>query len=252
MTNQSLTGIGTSPFAFTFYMPFLTARWSNLCLLTYAVPPALLEPRLPPGLSLDVRDGRAFVSLVAFDFLDTRVLGVPWPGYRNFPEINLRFYVRDGAQRGVVFVREFVPQRLVAFLARSIYHEPYLAAPMSSRVSEDDQTISIEHRLTVAGRENRLSVIAAKPAWRPAADSTEHFFKEHEWGFGTGRRGQCVRYQVVHPCWDCYRVESYALDWDWRSVYGDEFAFLDSIRPCSVLAAVGSEVSVFPKRTRDA
>jgi hypothetical protein len=123
---------------------------------------------------------------------------------------------------------------------------------MSSCVREDDRRISIEHRLTFKGRENRLSVIATKPASRPTADSTEHFFKEHEWGFGTGRRGQCLSYQVAHPCWDCFRVESYALEWDWRSVYGEEFAFLGSAEPCSVVAAVGSEVSVFPKRTRDA
>ena len=60
------------------------------------------------------------------------VLGVPWPGYRNFPEINLRFYVRRGDERGVVFVREFVPQRLVAWLARVFYNEPYRAATMST------------------------------------------------------------------------------------------------------------------------
>jgi uncharacterized protein YqjF (DUF2071 family) len=233
-------------------MPFLTARWSNLCLLTYAVPPALLEPRLPPGLSLDLRDGRAFVSLVAFDFLDTRVLGVPWPGYRDFPEINLRFYVRQGDRRGVVFVREFVPQRLVAFLARSIYREPYLAAPMSSRVDEEEGEIRIEHRLTLGGRENRLSVVASKPATRPSPESTEHFFKEHEWGFGTDRGGRCVRYRVGHPCWDCYRMQSYVLDWDWRAVYGEEFAFLASATPCSLVAAVGSAVRVFGKRTSDA
>ena len=97
---------------------FLTAHWNNLFLATYAVPPALLEKRLPPGLSLDMRDGSAFVSLVAFEFLHTRVFGVPWPGYRNFGELNLRFYLRQGEQRGVAFIREFVPQRLVAWMAR--------------------------------------------------------------------------------------------------------------------------------------
>jgi hypothetical protein len=66
--------------------PILTAPWNNVFLATYAVPPPLLEPRLPPGLTLDGRDGHAFVSLVAFEFLDTRVLGVPWPGHRNFTE----------------------------------------------------------------------------------------------------------------------------------------------------------------------
>jgi uncharacterized protein YqjF (DUF2071 family) len=229
-------------------LSFLTARWSNLCLLTYAVPPALLEPRLPPGTTLDTRDGHAFVSLVAFDFLDTRVLGVPWPGYRDFPEINLRFYVRHGHDRGVVFIREYVPKRLVAFLARATYGEPYVAAPMTSRVSEDDATITVEHRLTVGGRENRLSVTGRKPCAMPAADGVEHFFKEHQWGFGTGRRGrQCIRYEVSHPHWDCYPVETYDLDWDWAAAYGPEFAFLQDAAPYSVVMAVGSAISVFPK-----
>src|SRR5437763_12575469 len=105
--------------------PFLTAKWSNLFLATYAVPPATLEKRLPAGLVLDTRDGSAFVSLVAFEFLDTRVLGVAWPGYRDFAELNLRFYVRRGDERGVVFLREFVPRRLVAWVARWFYNEPY-------------------------------------------------------------------------------------------------------------------------------
>ena len=101
--------------------PFLTAEWRNLFLATYSVPPCLLQPRLPAGLELDTRDDCAFVSLVAFQFVNTRVLGVPWPGYRNFPELNLRFYVRHGGDRGVIFVREIVSERLVAWLrGRSI------------------------------------------------------------------------------------------------------------------------------------
>src|SRR5260370_5945784 len=69
---------------------FLTARWINLLLATYAVPPELVASYLPAGIEPDARDGRAFASLVAFDFRDTRVLGVAWPGFRNFPEVNLR------------------------------------------------------------------------------------------------------------------------------------------------------------------
>src|SRR5262249_30027230 len=116
--------------------PFLTAKWHNLFLATYAVPPSLLEPRLPPGLALDLRDGDAFVSLVAFESLRTLVLGVGWPGYRDFGELNLRFYVRHGEERGVVFLREFVPQRLVAWIARWLYNEPYLAAPITAERTE--------------------------------------------------------------------------------------------------------------------
>src|SRR5438552_3464593 len=174
--------------------PFLTARWTNLFLASYAVPPDLLATRLPPGLELDSRDGQTFVSLVAFEFLHTRVLGIPWPGYRNFAELNLRFYVRQGERRGVVFIREFVPQRFVAWMARLLYNEPYLAAPLWATRTESADEICIEYRLRFAGREQRLTVTAAKPVFRPAEDSVEHFFKEHHWGFGTTRWGQAIRY----------------------------------------------------------
>lgn len=69
---------------------FLTAEWRNLFLATYPVSPSLLARWLPPGLALDLRDGSAFVSLVAFEFLHTRVFGIPWPGYRNFAEARFR------------------------------------------------------------------------------------------------------------------------------------------------------------------
>ena len=58
--------------------------WSNLALVTYAVMPEVLRELVPPGCELDLRRELAFVSLVAFDFLDTRVMGLPWPGFRQF------------------------------------------------------------------------------------------------------------------------------------------------------------------------
>lgn len=227
--------------------PFLTARWENLFLVTYAVPPALLEPRLPPGLTLDVRDGSAFVSLVAFEFLDTRVLGIPWPGYRNFAELNLRFYVRHGEQRGVVFVREFVPQRLVAAIARWLYNEPYLAAPLTARREATADHLRLEFRLRHAGREHRIEVTGGLPACRTDHGSIEHFFKEHSWGFGRTRAGALLRYQVDHPIWDVYPVRDYRLDVDFAALYGPEWGILQTMTPCSTVFAAGSAVSVFPK-----
>ena len=161
----------------TIRRPFLTARWSNLAILTYEVPPSLLAPHLPTGLELDSRGGSAFASLVAFDFEDTRVRGVAWPGFRRFPEINFRFYVRQGNRRGVVFIREFVPQPLVSWLARAIYNEPYLVAPIESGVAEEASAIVTIRRLHWRGRSHAIEVAGHKPAERPREDSEEHFFK---------------------------------------------------------------------------
>jgi uncharacterized protein YqjF (DUF2071 family) len=227
--------------------PFLTAQWRNLFLATYAVPPSLLTPRLPPGLELDTRNGDAFVSLVAFEFVDTRVLGVPWPGYRHFPELNLRFYVRHGGERGVIFVREFVQQRLVAWLARWIYHEPYQIASLTSHCQDNAQTRTMDYRLRWAGRAHVLRVTGRKPAYVPPLTSDEHFFKEHRWGYGRTRRGQGIRYEVTHPVWEVFPVQSYHIDLDWGRVYGPEWEALNKATPMSTAFAVGSAICVYPK-----
>ncbi len=228
---------------------FLSAHWSNLILITYAVPPTLLTPHLPRGVALDTRDGQAYASLVAFDFLDTRVLGVPWPGFRTFAEMNLRFYVRQGDRRGVVFIREIVPQWLVAKIANIAYNEPYVAAPLHSTTTTSAATLTVEHRLRWQGRIHRVAATGSRASVRPAADSAEHFFKEHEWGFGRSHRGRTISYQVIHPHWDIYPLLDWEVDLDWGAVYGPEWAFLHAAQPASTVFAVGSAVKVYLKRS---
>ena len=234
--------------------PFLTARWSNLILITYRVDPAVLKPRLPPGCRLDLAGGHALASLVAFDFLDCRVLGVRWPGFVNFPEVNLRFYVRygegDAERRGVVFVREFVTQWTIATLARLTYNEPYRSTRMRSDVTADgggdgDGGMTVDHRLTVAGRERRIR-LTADAAARPSTDA-EAFLTEHQWGFGASHFGRLIRYQVVHEPWAVHPVRSFEVDWDWAAAYGPAFAGLQGAEPVSAVLAAGSAVSIFPR-----
>ena len=228
--------------------PFLTATWSNVFLATWAVPPSLLAPRLPPGLALDLRGGDAFVSVVAFEFLDTRLRGLAFPGHRDFAELNLRFYVRNRDERGVVFVREFVPRRAVAWIARAVYNEPYRVAPVSATRDDAPGRHAMRYTLAWAGRTHTLEVSAEDAPFRPAADSDEHFFKEHRWGFGMTRAGRTTRYEVVHDLWDVYPVRSYSIDLDWSAVYGSEWAFLRDAPPISTVLAAGSPVSVWPRR----
>ena len=235
------------------HVPFLRARWTNLILATYRVEPAALLPHLPPGCRLDLAGGHALASLVAFDFTDCQVLGVRWPGFVNFPEVNLRFYVRHGKgsteRRGVVFVCEFVPQRTVAALARWTYNEPYRAVPdMRSRVGTTNGTVTVEHSLTVAGRPRSIRLTADADASAHGDDSAEAFLIEHQWGFGTSRfRRRLIEYQVVHEPWRVHRVRSFTLDWDWAAAYGPAFAALADAEPASVVLAAGSDVSVWPR-----
>jgi uncharacterized protein YqjF (DUF2071 family) len=226
---------------------FLTARWCNLILANYALPEELLAPLVPPGCTLDRRDGACWGSLVGFQFLDTRVLGIGWPGFRTFPEWNLRFYVTHQGQRGVCFVREFVPQWSIATVARVLYNEPYRSARMSMDVKDAPETLTATYTVKWGGRVHSLRAVGAKPAVRPAEDSLEHWFKEHSWGFGTSRRGALIRYEVNHPEWDVYPVREFAAEVDWAVLYGPEWAAMNGQQPASVVLAVGSDVGVYPR-----
>src|SRR5271170_5364515 len=118
---------------------FLTADWRHLAMLNYVIDPAILKPLVPLGTELDFWGGQAYVSMVGFVFLNTRIHGISIPFHRNFEEINLRFYVRrkaaDGSwRRAVVFIREIVPRFAIAFVARTIYNEPYIALPTSHQI----------------------------------------------------------------------------------------------------------------------
>jgi uncharacterized protein YqjF (DUF2071 family) len=227
--------------------PFLTGRWSHLFLATFIVPPELLVPQVPQGLELDTRGGQAFASLVWFDFADVHVLGVPWPGFRSFPEMNLRFYVRRGKERGVVFVRELVPQPVVAWIARRVYNEPYVAAPMFSAVTEEPDSVRVEHRLVYGGRTHTMRVVGDRPAIAADPASTAAFFKEHHWGYGKDRKGRTLRYRVEHPVWAVYPVREFHIDLEWAIVYGPDWAALQGAQPVSTILAEESPIAVYPR-----
>ncbi len=89
---------------------------------------------VPSGTVLDFWQGRCYVSLIGFMFENTKVLGLKIPFHINFEEVNLRFYVKyyqdQQWKRGVVFIKEIVPKKALAFVANAVYHENYEAMPM--------------------------------------------------------------------------------------------------------------------------
>ena len=99
---------------------FLKANWENLIMANYEVEPSILKPYLPNGVELDFYKYKSYVSLVGFMFKKTSLFGLPIPFFGSFEEINLRFYVRkvDGKKikKGVVFINETVPFKIVALL----------------------------------------------------------------------------------------------------------------------------------------
>ena len=142
-------------------------------MLNYVVDPRLITPLVPAETEIDFENGETFLSVVGFLFLDTRLLGLPIPLHRDFEEVNLRFYVRrksaDTWRRGVVFIRELVPRRAIALVARTFYGENYIAVPMKHEIEHLDR--ESEGGILVAPRP-QMGITQNDGDWRGATYSS--------------------------------------------------------------------------------
>jgi uncharacterized protein YqjF (DUF2071 family) len=225
--------------------PFLTAAWRNVLGVTYAADEALLEPHLPRGAEIDRLDGSPRVSLVAFVFRGTRVRGVPIPLHVNFPEINLRFYVRLRGERAVVFIREFVSRPAISIVARLAYNEPYRTIRMREQALQRDGLLGVRHRFG-SGLRNELEAWADPVATVPRQDSAEYWLTHHDAGVGRTRDGRARSYAVAHPVWGLHPVRDLRVAVDFEALYGPEWGFLCGAEPSHVTLAAGSRVSITP------
>lgn len=229
--------------------PFMRAQWKDLLLANYAVDPSDLAPYMPAGVEPLTWKGDPYVSLVAFDFKRVRVRGLAIPGNTNFPEWNLRFYAREKGndQRvGVVFIGEIVPKPLVSLGARLLYNEPYTTHQIRSRLTEHGESIAFHHELDHRTGRMTIDATLSNEAVTPGEDSEAHFFKEHDWGFGTTRRGKTLIYRVHHPRWSVREVSDLSINADLGALYGDRWKHLNNREPDSVVFADGSDIEVYP------
>jgi uncharacterized protein YqjF (DUF2071 family) len=227
--------------------PFLTANWRYLTMLNFVVDPAIVAPLVPHGTEIDYENGETFVSVVGFLFLDTRLLGLPIPLHRDFEEVNLRFYVRkksaDTWRRGVVFVRELVPRRAIALVARAFYGERYLALPMKHDIEHVDGRVKVEYSWRRGTKWESLKMTASGEPQSIPARSHAEFITEHYWGYTSVRSG-CSEYRVQHARWKVWKSETHEFRADVSALYGDQFVETLNAAPRSALIAEGSPITV--------
>ncbi len=226
--------------------PFLTARWTNPVLLTFEAPKELLSHHLPRSLEPDLWQDLAHVSLVAFDFQDTRLRGRRIPGFVDFPQLNLRTYVRQGGSRGVFYLKEYVPSKVVAAVARLRFNEPYSALAMTSHTEGLPDGIRVRHEWHTGSAEQHLDIVGEMTSVIPPDDGPVFHFTEHRVGFGVSRRGSVVSYRIEHPTWGVRQIKKLDYHIDCGALFGEEWSWLDDREPSRTTFAVGSRVAVFP------
>ena len=103
--------------------------WMSVLFIHYEVEPARLQAEVP--FRLDVRNGKAYVSVVAFSQERLRfAFGgrmTNWVGrwFANHEFLNVRTYVRHGGEAGIFFLAEWVPKRVATWLGPPLFGLPY-------------------------------------------------------------------------------------------------------------------------------
>jgi uncharacterized protein len=229
---------------------FLTAEWRDLIMANYLVDPILLQPYIPAGTELDDFNGSHYLSFVGFMFRDTRLLGFKIPFHINFEEINLRFYVKrldSGVwKRGVVFIKEIVPKYAIKLIANTLYKEQYACMPMRNFKTQSAAGFHLAYHFKHNRRWNKIEADTADIEIPLNDTSLEHFIAEHYWGYAKYTANTTYEYEVIHPKWWMLKVNSYLIDCDFTSVYGQKFSFLSS-PPDSVFVATGSPITILKK-----
>jgi uncharacterized protein len=231
---------------------FLTAEWRKLIMANYVVQPSVLQKYLPAITELDVWNGKNYVSLVGFMFKQVKIKGIKIPFHVNFPEANLRFYVRikenNEWKRGVVFISEIVPKPAISFIANTLYKEHYTTLPMKHRWENDNVLQYISYQWKKKGNWNSISVTARPEPDELIIGSEEEFITEHFYGYSKLNEQATNEYEVAHPRWKIYKPTGFAINCDFEAVYGNDFAFLNNEKPDSVFLAEGSEIKVSEKK----
>lgn len=232
----------------------MTAHWGNLIMANYTVDPELLIPWLPKGVELDFYNGNTYVSLVGFLFKDSRIFGIPVLLFGTFEEVNLRFYVTRKLpreiRRGVVFIKEAVPNRIVAWLANTLYSEHYVAIPTRHDWNQKGKEKFIQYQWKLNKHWNTISVRTSLKGRQMQTGSIEEFIFEHYYGYTKVNSETTEEYNILHPRWLTYDVEDYMVDCDFSTNYGKAFHFLQHCQPSSIMLAEGSEISVKWKRNK--
>lgn len=233
---------------------FLKANWENIIMANYEIDPQLLIPFLPKGVELDLFNGKCYASLVGFMFKNTKLFNVPIPFFGNFEEINLRFYVKrkEGTtlKRGVVFINETIPYRIVAWVANKLYNEHYTVVPTKHEIIKEKSSKKVKFEWLLNQKWNSITVTTSNTSKKMKPNSLESFIYEHYYGYTKIADNKTEEYKLQHPSWKTSEVFDYKIECDFETMYGKSFSVLNQTEPETVFIADGSAVGIEWKRTQ--
>jgi uncharacterized protein YqjF (DUF2071 family) len=181
----------------------IAMRWHDLLFMHWPIPPNVLRPLIPPGLTVDTYEGEAWIAIVPFHMTGIRPRLLPaMPWVSAFAELNVRTYVTAGGIPGVWFFSLDAANPLAVRVARRTFHLAYYDARMSVEKHEDE----LAYSSTRTHRNAPAAVFSAR--YRPT-DEVSHsldgtlaaFFTERYSLYAADKRNTIYRGDIRHVRW---------------------------------------------------
>ena len=180
----------------------LRMRWIDLAFLHWSVRPDKLRQLIPPPLELDLFDGSAWVAVAPFRMTAVRPsFAPPIPTANDFPELNVRTYVRQGGRSCVWFFSLDAASWLAVMGARTAVGLPYFHARMHERrVADEVEYESTRRHPGARPAEFRARYRPTGPVYRAEVGSLDYWLTERYslFAFHTGR---LLRLAIEHVQW---------------------------------------------------
>jgi uncharacterized protein len=178
--------------------------WSDLLFAHWDVSPEALSSAVPPQLSLDTFNGRAWVGVTPFRVRNLRTrLTLPVPMLSTFPELNVRTYVVVDGKPGIFFFSLDAASSLAVAAARLLYRLPYFRADMSSRrIGHETWYISRRRDSEAAAPATfEGSYRPTGPVFHARPGTLEHWLTERYCLYTLDDQQRVLRGEIHHPPW---------------------------------------------------
>jgi uncharacterized protein YqjF (DUF2071 family) len=192
--------------------PLFIAGWHRALMLHFEVDAGALQREVP--YELDLRDGRAFVSLVAFTMRNLRpriggkATALLFHPIASHDFLNVRTYVRHGNERGIHFLAEWLTNRLAVMLGPTTFGLPYCHGRIHYDHNFENRFLSGKVVDVKSGAALRYKAkLDEPPIFQPCvASSLDEWLMERYTAYNS-TSGRRRFFRVWHPPWPQCAVE---------------------------------------------
>ena len=104
----------------------LQQNWVDLTFMHWEVDPDILRKHIPDDLEIELFEGKAYVGVIPFKMEKVRPRFLPSISFiSNFPEFNIRTYVKKNGKGGVFFLTLDAHSHVTCTYAPFAYGLPY-------------------------------------------------------------------------------------------------------------------------------